>query len=159
MKYISLIFLVFVLACNNNKSSNEKTGVNDTTRETKPSQNASSSSATETIDGMVGEWELAGVTEDKNGNDQLDSDERSAASNNAVDYMKLNSDGSAEFFQFRAKGRYEIRTNPGTGRKHLYLYTGDNFEYKKGYIMKVTQNELQIMNQFGGNSITIWKRL
>ena len=73
--------------------------------------------------------------------------------------MKLNNDGSAAFFAFKTKGRYEIKTNESTGRKHLYLYTKDDFEYKKGYIMSVTKDELLIMNQFGGNSITIWKRL
>lgn len=156
MKYLAFYALIFVFACSNSKSSEEKKSETNASTDNKQVENTSSASA---ADGIVGEWELTGITEDTNGNDQLDPDERSKASKNAMDYMKLNSDGSAVFFVSNLKGRYETKTNQSTGRKHLYLYDKQNFEYPKGYIMSVTKAELLIMNQAGGNSITIWKRL
>ena len=159
MKYLVFFALVFAMACSNNKSTEDKKLIGHSSTESKQVDNVSSVSANEGGDGLVGEWELVGVTDDTNGNDQLDPDERSKASKNAMDYMKLNSDGSAVFLIANVKGRYEVKTNSTTGRKHLYLYDKSNFEYSKGFIMSVLKDELHIMHQSGGNSITIWKRI
>ena len=156
MKYLAFYALIFVFACSNSKSTEEKKPASSSSTENEQVENTSPAPA---ADGIVGEWELTGITEDTNGNDQLDPDERNKASKGAMDYMKLNSDGSAVFFLSNTRGRYEVKTNESTKRKHLYLYDKGNFEYPKGYIMSVTKNELLIMNQAGGNSITIWKRL
>ena len=152
MKYLAYSTLIFLLiACGNDNSVPEKQLADNPPQEKKQEQASG--------DGIVGEWELTGVTEDKNGNDQLDADERNIASKNMKDYMKLNSDGSAVFHTFKTKGRYEIKTNPDSGNDYLTLFDKDNFKYPKGAVMSVGKEELLIMNKFGGNSITIWKRL
>jgi hypothetical protein len=154
MKFPIVYFLIVMVACSNNNTAGKTH-----TGNTSSTDNSSAQVSAANDNGITGEWELAGITEDTNGNDQLDPDERSRASKTAMDYMKLNPDGSAVFFYSNIKGRYEIRSKETGGKKYLYLYDQQNFEYPKGYIMSVTKNELLIMHQSGGNSITIWKKV
>ena len=95
MKYLAFCALILVFACSDSKSTDQKTLSSNSSTENKSDNNTASASAD---DGIVGEWELAGVTGDDNGNDQLEPEERSKASTNGIDYMKLNNDGSAAFF-------------------------------------------------------------
>lgn len=147
--------ILFFTSCGDNKAAtNTKETAQNSSSETTKEASASSSPG----DSIVGEWELVGVTEDKNGNEQLDPDERKSAIK-MDDYMKLNSDGSAVMFVFKNKGRYEIRKDESSGKEYLDLYDSENGKHPKGYIMSVTKDELLIMNKFGGDSITIWKKV
>lgn len=110
-------------------------------------------------DGLVGEWEQMLTAADKNGNEILEEDERKAGSATLMDYMKLNSDSSAVILYARAPGRWETYVNASSGKTYLNLYSQDNTKYRKGAIISVGKNELLILNKFGGNSFTVWKRL
>lgn len=159
MKYLGFCMLIIASACNNNKPAEEKQLTSNTSTESQKVENTSAAPGNEAQSDIVGEWELKGVIADLNNNDILDPNERELLVTGAIDYMKLNSDGTASMLVTKTKGRYEIRKNESTGRNHLYLYDQSGTEYKKGFIMSVTKDELQIMHQFGGNSITLWKRL
>jgi len=159
MKFSSLLFVtainLFFTNCGDNKAA---------TNSEQTTQNSSSETSTKEVSAptssdasIVGEWQQTGVTEDKNGNDQLDTEERNSAIK-MDGYMKLNSDGSAVMFVIKNKGHYEIETT-SSGKKKLTLYDSENGKHDQGIIISVTKDELLIMNKFGGDSFTIWKRL
>jgi len=154
MKTIALIVWLGLLACGND-NADQKTATTASTEK----KSGETAAAPASGDDITGEWQLVAVTEDKNGNEQLDPEERAAATKMTTDYMKLNSDGTAEILIMHAKGRYEIKKNENSGKNYLTLYSEDNTAYKKGYIMSVNKKELLIMNKFGGDSITIWERV
>jgi hypothetical protein len=116
------------------------------------------SSASSQSDPIVGEWKLAMVAPDENGNEVIDANEKAKATT-MEDYMKLNSDGSAEFYTIKLKGRYEIKTNASSGKRYLNLFDKDNTKHPRGAILSVTKDEMIILNKFGGDSFTVWKRI
>ena len=150
---VAAINLFFTNCGNNNAATNPKQTTENPSSEATKGESASSSSD----DTIVGEWELVGVTEDKNGDDQLDPEERKSAVK-MDGYMKLNSDGSAVMFVIKNKGRYEIETT-SNGKKKLTLYDSENGKHDQGIIFSVTKEELLIINKFGGDSFMIWKRV
>jgi len=158
MKFGAILLIaatnVFFTNCGDNKAAtNRKQTVQNSSSETAKEGSVSSSSDAS----IVGEWQQTGVAEDKNGNDQLDPEERNSAIK-MDDYMKLNSDGSAVMFVIKNKGHYEIEAT-SNGKRKLTLYDSENGKHDIGTILSVTKDELIIMNKFGGDSFTIWKRL
>jgi hypothetical protein len=159
MKFSSMLLVaasnLFFTNCGDNKTatSSEQTTQNSSSETSTKDVSAPASSDAS----IVGEWQQTGVAEDKNGNDQLDAEERNSAIK-MDDYMKLNSDGSAVMFVIKNKGTYEIETT-SNGKKKLTLYDSENGKHDMGIIISVTRDELLIMNKFGGDSFTIWKRL
>lgn len=154
--FIFLFATVFFFSCGNNS---ESTPTKPASGETSTGAKQATVSESKQGDGIVGEWALTMVAPDENGNEVIDENEKAKATTSMKDYMKLNSDGSAEFYVFKAKGRYEINTNASSGKKYLNLFDKDNTKLPKGAILSVTKDELIIMNKFGGDSFTVWKRV
>lgn len=107
---------------------------------------------------IVGQWKLVLVAADENGNGLLDESEK-AKGTQMDDYMKLNADGSAEFYTIKLKGRYEIIPNASSGKKYLYLFDEGGTKHPKGAILSVTKDQLVLLDKFGGDSFTVWQRI
>ena len=159
LKVFFLLMLVVNVACNNNKTSETSQAAKENKTETSENANKANpgSAQTEGMDGIIGEWRQILITEDKNGDEQIDESERAAGSK-IDDYLKLNSDGSAVFHVFEANGTFRVKTNESSGTKYLYLYDRENNESNKGAIHSVTKDEMILIHKMGGDSYTIWKR-
>ena len=151
MKLLAILLLIAaVSACSNNSATVKQAADNSSSE----SQNQVTGAQGNDI---LGEWELVLVTEDKNGNYKLDDEERKNGITTMKDNMKLAQDGSCYLYPFKDKGRYEIETK--SGKKYLTLYDAANGKHRKGEILSVSKDELIIMNKFGGDSFTVWKRM
>jgi hypothetical protein len=154
----SILLATFILfiSCSNSSGNNGPSTPGEQTNEVKDLKKTASPEAS-SGDGIVGEWTLIKMIIDENANDKMDANEISNPITNSEDYMKLNSDGSAEFYAIKIKGRYEIKENSG-GKRYLNLFDKDNTKHAKGAIISVTKNELTLLNKFAGSTFTIWKR-
>lgn len=119
--FIYVIAVAFLLSCGSNNENAAAASTDSEARAETEQATAAAASASK-VEGIVGEWELVLVAPDENGNEIIDENEKAKSTTNMQDYMKLNSDGSAEFYLFKAKGRYEIRANESSGKKYL-IYT------------------------------------
>jgi len=72
--------------------------------------------------------------------------------------MKLNADGSCEFYTITIKGRYEIKTS-SSGYQSLVLLDKDNIKHIRGRIYSVTKDELILIDHSSGSTCKVYKRL
>jgi hypothetical protein len=93
---------------------------------------------------LVGAWNLTATYSDDNRNGTLEEAER-GKSLAAKDFLRLNADGSCEFYAFKLKGRYELETR-SNGSQKLILFDKDNNKVDKGVITSVTKDELILLN-------------
>jgi hypothetical protein len=106
---------------------------------------------------LVGAWQLSMMIVDKNANNKLEDEERKDPILSAQDYMKLNADGSCEFYTFKVKGRYEIKTS-SSGYQTLVLFDKDNNQASRGRIYSVTKDELVLTSHSSGSTFKVYKR-
>ena len=106
---------------------------------------------------LLGAWQLTMMIVDKNANNRLEDEERKDPIQNAQDYMKFNADGSCEFYTFKVKGRYEIKTS-SSGYQSLVLFDKDNTKLNRGRIYSVTKDELILIDHSSGSTFKVYKR-
>jgi len=158
-----IISYSFLLSCSNNNDASKDNAFDKASpseavqSESTSSNNAVGNNPTQT-GGIVGEWQLKLLTSDENRNGKLDEEERknALAKGQMKDYLKLNSDGSAIFYQHKLNGRYELKTE-SDGRKKLVLYDKDNNDENRGIVHTVSSNELILFK--AGSTFTVYKRL
>ena len=107
---------------------------------------------------LVGAWQLSMMIIDKNANNRLEDEERKDPILGAQEYMKLNADGSCEFYTFKVKGRYELKTS-SSGSQTLTLFDKDNNRASRGRIYSVTKDELILLDHSSGSTFKIYKRV
>ena len=154
---IPYLFISILLGCNsNNANLNEETPVESSKTENIPASSIPASSG----DGIVGEWQLVMQITDRNDNDQIDEEEKKEAVTQAEDYMKLNSDGTAEYTVYKGKGTYEVVTDNPSGHKYLVIIAGDGTKIKKGRILSLTSTELILIKKEAGTTgFYVFKRI
>ena len=70
-------------------------------------------------DGIVGEWELTLMVFDRNGNKEMDQDEKSTGEKRGLNYFKFNADETCLYSLTRkSKGRYTIKTKSNGKNKN-----------------------------------------
>jgi hypothetical protein len=156
MKYNLIFFIAFALliACSNNKATEEKTISNS-------GEKNEVALATETTqpsgEGIVGYWKLTLEAYDDNGNKALDEEERKKGIKNKYTY-RFNADGSCQIQDFY-KGRYEEKTE--NGNKMLYVYRNrivgeeDKDPVPDAYrITSMNKNQIVLLEQQG--NLTFW---
>jgi hypothetical protein len=94
---------------------------------------------------LVAAWKLTAAYTDKNRNGQLDDNERQDPLAGMQDYLKLNADGSCEFYVLKVRGRYEVQPR-SDGTKKLILFDKDNHKEDRGLIYSVSKTELILLN-------------
>lgn len=94
---------------------------------------------------LLGAWSSTTMYVDKNQNGTLEEVERKTPVKGASDYLKLNADGSCEFYPIKLKGRYELQPRNDKSRK-LMVFDKDNNKVDKGVIVSVTKEELVLLN-------------
>ncbi|MGC3976117.1 MAG: lipocalin family protein [Nitrospira sp.] len=107
---------------------------------------------------LVGAWQLTMMIIDKNANNRLEDEERKDPIRGAQDYLKLNADGSCEFYTFKVKGRYEIKTS-SSGYQTLVLFDKDKNKENRGRLYSVTKDELILIDHSSGSTFKVYKRL
>jgi hypothetical protein len=107
---------------------------------------------------FLGEWQLIMIATDDNRNKKMDDEERKKGMTEVQDYMKLNSDGSCEFYTFKLKGRYELKTE-SDGKKLLVLFDKNNNRESRGTIESVTKTEMVLLKHSSGGVFSVYKRL
>lgn len=156
MKYLALFALCLIMACSNEKATEEKQVSNNSSTESKEENKTSANPAGSDI---VGEWELVGFIGDTNDNLLLDEDERSKLKTASFkDYMKFNEDGTGEFTVARMEGRYESKPKEGGEKPYLTWYDKADGPHKIGTLLSVTKDEL-LIKEPGGSGLFLWKRL
>lgn len=105
---------------------------------------------------LVGSWQLTTVIVDKNRNSKIDDDERKDPMPGGQDYLKLNADGTCEFYVHKTPGRYEVKTE-SDGRQKLMLFDKNNNKENRGLIYSVTKDELILLN-FSTRAFSLYKR-
>jgi len=133
-----LIAILFLLTnCGNNKAATKETNsANNTTTENKESTPAETITSANVI---VGEWEQQYTSFDKNGNYELEPEEKKASGTKlGFDWFKFNADGSClRDKDVKFEGAYEIQEKGNT--KKLVIEGGDNLRYT---ITQLTDQEL-----------------
>lgn len=94
---------------------------------------------------LVGAWKLTSAYTDNNRNGRLDADERSTPMPGGQDYLKLNADGTSEFYVQKVTGRYELQPRSDGSRK-LVLFDRDNHKEDRGLVVSISKNELVLLN-------------
>lgn len=94
---------------------------------------------------LVGAWKLTGAFVDSNRNSKLEDGERQAPMPGMQDYLRLNSDGTCEFYVMKVRGRYELQPR-SDGTKKLVLFDKDNNKEDRGLIYSVSNTELVLLN-------------
>lgn len=106
--------------------------------------------------GLLGEWETVLVTGDNNSNGILDPQERENGLSAYKDYLKLNPDGSCEYTIGKLEANFEVVEKDG--HQSLEIIAPDGSRLKKGRIISLKPNELQLMKFSGGRDIIVYKR-
>ena len=107
---------------------------------------------------LIGAWQLTMMITDKNANNRLEDEERKDPILGAEDYIKLNADGSCEFYTLKVKGRYEIKTS-SSGYQTVVLFDKDKNTSSRGRIYSVTKDELILLDHSSGSTFKVYKRL
>jgi hypothetical protein len=94
---------------------------------------------------LVGTWKLTAAYVDTNRNSRLDAAERTAPMQGIQDYLKLNADGSCEFYVHKVAGRYELQPRSDGSRK-LVLVDRNNNKEDRGLVHSVSKDELVLLN-------------
>jgi hypothetical protein len=157
MKHAAFYICMFFIACTNSNSADQNQLATNSAKETAEAN--TSAAANPGNDDIIGEWKLTMWIGEKNANGKIDDDERAAALTGVNDYMKLSSDGSAIFTQFKWEGRYEIKSNSDGTTRYLNLFDKAGTKYAKGAIISVTKTELTLLGYSTGPRFSIWKRL
>lgn len=105
---------------------------------------------------LVGAWKLTAAYADSNRNSRLDADERQAPVQGVQDYLKLNADGTCEFYVFKVRGRYELQPRSDGSRK-LILTDKDGKKEDRGLVVSVSGDELVLMN-FSTRMFSVYAR-
>jgi hypothetical protein len=132
MKISQLLAFTLFISCGD---SNPKTDPSSEAVAT----NASTSSNEKQQGGIVGEWEQQYTCFDKNGNYELEADEKKPSNTRlGFDWFKFNADGSClRDKDIKFEGTYEIQEKGNT--KKLVIQGGDNLHYT---ITGLTEQEL-----------------
>jgi hypothetical protein len=132
MKPIFFLLIIILIGCGNSDVNKKDPG---NAAETNVENAAMQSEQT----GIIGEWEQQYTSFDKNGNNQLDADEKKASGTRlGFNWFKFNADGTClrdKDIQF--KGTYEVQEKNGT--KKLVIQGGDKLSYT---IVELTSREL-----------------
>ena len=132
---------------------------NSSTKTSDPKTTVQPAAVPQGMENIIGEWELAKVFADNNGDHKVDAAEESKAITTMKDYLKLNANGTCEYTIAKLEGRYEIVTTDD-GRKKLIMYDRAGSETNSGrYIISVTDKELVINRILGGSDFEVFKRL
>lgn len=153
MKLKSMIFIILpilmVTSCADNKTGNEAQSANAATAENKVAAN----SADGQQGGIVGEWEQQYTCFDKNGNYQLEAEEKQPSNTRlGFNWFQFKADGNClRDKDVRFEGTYEIQEKNNT--KTLVIHGGDNLRYP---IHELTGKEL-ILGKDG--AFMVFKRI
>ena len=146
--------LITLISC---KSKTQKDAENPANTNEKQKPKAGSANIPNGMENILGEWTLAKLVRDDNGNHKIDENEENAVieSKNSI---KLNADGTCKY-ETIMDGRYEITTEED-GRKRLIYYDISGNQYPmKLYINSVSKDELVInINNAGGSQFEIYTR-
>lgn len=110
---------------------------------------------------LFGEWQLTLKARDKNGNGQLDADERDPQRNvvftekDAKDYLRFNRDGTCAFYPHKVQGRFELKPQ-SSGPPTLQWFDNNNNRAGRGVLNTVNERELIL---FANGAFSVYRRL
>jgi len=166
MKIITLTLLIAIsflfINCADNKAA---TNEDQIAPENRPTQ--TSTAAANDEEDILGEWELTLMVFDRNGNKNMEEDEKSTGVKGGTNYFKFNADETCLYSLTRkSRGRYTVTTK-SNGKKELTLLVHNKYNdkskpewYKENAweIYSLSGNELILFSVSGGK-FDIYKKL